>query len=114
MIPLQNQDQLEQLLQRGEYKNAQVFPYVVVYFTADWCGACKKVDLAQLMNGLKGVKWYICDVDKNNYSPGFAGVKTIPSFLPILNGKHQPLVSTNVTEQILWNLYQSLYSSQMN
>jgi thiol-disulfide isomerase/thioredoxin len=108
MTPLQDQEMLEQLLQRGEYKNAQVYPKVVVYFTANWCGACKRVDLSHLINSLEGVRWYICDVDKNNYSAGFAGVKTIPSFLPIRNGKHQQLVSTSATEQVLYSLFQSL------
>ncbi|NDG30438.1 thioredoxin family protein [bacterium] len=110
MMPLQDQEMLEQLLQRGEYKNAQVYPNVVIYFTADWCGACKRIDLSHLINSLEGVRWYICDVDQNNYSAGFAGVKTIPSFLPIKNGKHQPLISTNVTDHVLYNLYQSLYA----
>lgn len=108
MTPLQDQDMLEQLLQRGDYKNAQVRPKVVVYFTADWCGACKRVDLAYLMNSLEGVHWYICDVDDNNYSAGFAGVKTIPAFLPIKNGQHQSLVSTSITEHVLDSLYHSL------
>jgi thiol-disulfide isomerase/thioredoxin len=99
---------LEQLLQRGEYKNAQIHPRVVVYFTADWCGACKRVDLAHIMNSFKDVHWYICDVDKNNYSTGFAGVKTIPSFLAITNGKHQPLISTSNTEDVIFNLFQHL------
>lgn len=108
MIPLQEQDQLEQLLLRGDYKDGQAYPRVVVYFTADWCGACKRVDLPYLMSFIPNTKWYICDVDENNYSPGFAGVSTIPSFLPIRDGKHKPLISTSITEHVAAGLFENL------
>lgn len=101
MIDLQTQDLLESLLRRGEYKNAQVAPFVVIYFTAEWCGACRRLDLRQILSEFPNARWYVCDVDQNNYSAGFCGVKSIPSFMLIFNGKPSPVYSNSETKEVI-------------
>jgi thioredoxin-like negative regulator of GroEL len=70
-------------------------PLVVVYFTAKWCGACKRLDIPTLCQIRRDAMWYKCDVDDNTYTPGYCGVRTIPSFQAIVNGKPVPLFSSS-------------------
>jgi thioredoxin-like negative regulator of GroEL len=101
MTVLQTQDQLEELLRRGEYKDAQVHPFVVIYFTADWCGACRRLNLAQILNEFPSARWFVCDVDDNQYSAGYCGVKSIPSFMVINNGKPSQLFTNSDTLSVI-------------
>lgn len=49
------------------------------------------------------IKWYICDIDENDYTPGYCGVKSIPAFLAIVNGQPQPLfVSSDTMKVAQW------------
>ena len=81
MSPL-SQEVLEQLLKEP---NA---PFLsVIYFTANWCGPCKRVNLQRVTQFRKDIKWYVCDVDVNPYSLGYCGGKQIPSWLALSNGK---------------------------
>jgi thiol-disulfide isomerase/thioredoxin len=61
----------------------------VVYFTATWCGPCKRLapKLAEIVAQNPQIKWLKCDVDRNNYTPGFCNVKGIPSFMAIRDTK---------------------------
>ncbi len=70
-------------------------PLVIVYFTAKWCGACKRLDIPTLCQVRRDAMWYKCDVDDNTYTPGYCGVRTIPSFQAIVNGKAVPLLSSS-------------------
>ena len=84
MIPLQTQIQFEGLLNQESKDNSG---NVIVYFTASWCGACKKLDLDKLQQLDTNIRWYKCDVDENKYTLGYCGLKSIPSFAFIKNGK---------------------------
>ncbi len=46
------------------------------------------------------IKWYECDVDENDYTPGYCGVKSIPAFLAIVNGQAQPLYVQSDTMKV--------------
>ena len=82
MIPLLNQEMFEQLIGRAETKDP--IPTVsVVYFTAKWCGACKRLNLDVLMANHPAVTWYKCDIDENDYTAGFCSIRQIPTFLII-------------------------------
>jgi len=81
MSPL-SQEVLEQLLKEP---NAPFL--VVIYFTANWCGPCKRVGLQRVTQFRKDIQWYLCDVDANPYSLGYCGGKQIPSWLALVNGK---------------------------
>jgi Thioredoxin len=46
------------------------------------------------------IKWYECDVDENDYTPGYCGVRGIPAFLAIVNGNAQPLYVQSDTMKV--------------
>lgn len=81
MSPLSQED-LEKLLKEP---NAPFL--VVIYFTASWCGPCKRVNLQRVTHFRKDIAWYVCDVDTNHYSLGYCGGKQIPSWIALSNGK---------------------------
>jgi thioredoxin-like negative regulator of GroEL len=78
-----------------------------IYFTAEWCGACKALDLEAIQAAgaqtNKSVQWLKCDIDKNNYSPGYCGVRSIPAFVVIHNKKLVATLKSNKTEKaVAW------------
>lgn len=58
----------------------------VIYFTASWCGACKRLDMDFLRAATPYASWLKCDVDQNSYSPGYCGVRAIPHFMVLRDG----------------------------
>lgn len=88
---LMNQAEFETLIGRGEFPDAKVPPFTVIYFTATWCGACKALDTNALELDNPDVNWLKCDVDQNNYTPGYCNIRSIPTFLAI---KNKQIVST--------------------
>lgn len=64
---------------------------MIIKFGAQWCGPCKRLDMDFLTNLSEHIKWYECDIDENDYTAGYCGVKSIPAFLAIVNGQPQPL-----------------------
>ena len=76
---------------------------IVIYFTAKWCGPCKSVNLNRVVNYRKGIDWYLCDVDENDYSAGYCQVRSVPSWLAVHRGKPLPLFqSSNDLEICRW------------
>lgn len=55
----------------------------IVYFTASWCGPCQRLDVAKLDAEAtkKGLTLWKCDVSKNEYTPGYCGIRSIPTFV---------------------------------
>jgi len=55
----------------------------IIYFTAKWCGPCKKLDSEALAKVAeeRGITMWKCDIDVNDYTPGYCGVKSIPYFM---------------------------------
>jgi thioredoxin-like negative regulator of GroEL len=87
---LPNQEFFESLIKKNPSKPHD--PIVIILFSAEaWCDPCKRLDKTFLLNLSDQIKWYKCDVDENDYTPGYAGVKGIPAFLAIINGQVQPL-----------------------
>ena len=111
MRPLESHEYLELLLGRGSAAArdpaataTQALPAAtVVYFTANWCAACRRLDLAALEAAFPGLDWLKCDVDANQYSPGFCGVRSIPSFMLFLKGKAVgPFTSSDTGKVAAW------------
>ena len=75
--------------------------FTVIYFTAAWCGACRSIKPDVLESTLPGVNWLKCDVDMNNYTPGYCNVHSIPTFLIVANKKVVATKSSNKMETIL-------------
>lgn len=89
MIALHDQELFERLIGRvEEEKDALPLPVKsIVYFTANWCGACKKLNLDRIMTENSDFTWFKCDIDKNDYTAGFCEIRQIPTFLMIKNKK---------------------------
>jgi thioredoxin-like negative regulator of GroEL len=99
MIPLQSQEQFEEFI--GRNTNKKPDPIVIVKFSAKWCKPCKNINVPMLLGLSDKIKWYECDIDEHDYTAGYCGIKTIPSFLAIVNGKPQPLLATSDTNQVV-------------
>jgi thioredoxin-like negative regulator of GroEL len=97
---LMEQAEFETLIGRGEYPNAEVPPFTIVYFTAAWCGACRSIDLNSLTTTFPTINWLKCDVDQNQYTPGYCAVRSIPTFLAIKNKKIIDRLQSNDTDVI--------------
>ena len=87
MIPLQTQLHFEDFLKPLTPEGKPNSNAIVVYFTAPWCGACKRLDLQYLETFREDIVWYKCDIDVNKYTLGYCGLSKIPSFAFIQNGK---------------------------
>lgn len=105
---LMTQEEFEVLIGRAEpteeRHSGEPPEATVVYFTATWCGPCRSVRTAELEEGLKGVQWLKCDVDQNDYTPGYCEIRSIPTFLVIKNKKIMGKFSSTSTETILANV----------
>jgi thiol-disulfide isomerase/thioredoxin len=108
MIPLPNHPDFEALFRprrptedgfMGAYDR-----YVVVSFSATWCGPCKRINKKELVEHTPGVKWYAVDVDENETSLGYAGCKGVPSFVIIVDGifKDRKTGATGAADVLLW------------
>ncbi len=96
MTALPSQEFFESLIQ----KNMPHDPIVIIKFTATWCGPCKRIDTTLLLGLHPDIKWYECDLDENDYTPGYCGVKSIPAFLAIVNGVPQPIFQSSDTMKV--------------
>ena len=98
------QEEFEQLIGRQPIPDDVVLPKVtVVYFTASWCGACRRLNLPALEQAFPDVNWLKCDIDANNYSPGYCGVRGIPAFMVFAGGKPQgPFKSSSTEKVVAW------------
>lgn len=99
---LKTQEEFETLLCPPNGNKNDYSPLVIVYFTANWCGACKRIDWSKIQPEKHiGITWLLCDVDKNDYTPGYCGVKSIPAFQALIYGRHEPLFQSNSADDIL-------------
>ena len=101
MTPLPSQEFFESLIK----KNPPVphDPITIISFSASWCGPCKRLDKDYLVGLSDKIKWYHCDIDENDYTAGYCGVRSIPAFLAIVNGNPQPLfVSSDTAKVAQW------------
>ncbi len=95
MIPLPNHEFFESLIKKNPPKPHD--PVVLIKYSARWCNPCKRIDMNYLVGLSDKIKWYECDVDDNDYTASFCGIKSIPAFLAIVNGQPQPLFTSSDT-----------------
>ena len=98
---LETQEQFEILIGRGDHDAPVPNGTTIIYFTATWCGACRRLNLDALEAALPSVTFLKCDVDMNNYTPGYCGVRAIPTFILIHNGAIVNSIQNNDTSKVL-------------
>jgi thioredoxin-like negative regulator of GroEL len=97
-----SQIEFEQLIGLQEPEPGTVLPlFTVIYFTAGWCGACRALDLPAIEAAVPGVNWLKCDIDQNDYTAGYCGIRSIPTFLIINNKKVVEKFSSNNTQKVI-------------
>lgn len=100
MTLLLNQEAFETLL--GRVPTDKPIPsFVIVYFTAEWCKACKKLDLDLIRQTAVKATWMKCDIDKNDYTAGYCGIRSIPTFLVIKDQKVVSQLGDSRTEKVV-------------
>ena len=100
LTPLQTQEQFEILIGRVTTKEP-VPSFCVVYFTAKWCGACKRLDLNKIISAAPNAFWLKCDIDENDYTAGFCGIRSIPTFLVIKDKSVVGTLGSSNTESVV-------------
>lgn len=55
----------------------------IIYFTANWCKACKKLDIEEIKKIAeeKRISIFVCNESTNDYIAGYCGVRTYPTFM---------------------------------
>jgi thioredoxin-like negative regulator of GroEL len=77
----------------------------IVYFTAAWCGPCKRLDLDAIQAAAKdkGIRIYKCDASINEYTSGYCGVRAFPTFLCMKpRAVLKTLKSSNTVDVVEW------------
>jgi len=72
----------------------------IILFTATWCGPCKRINLDLLENKFQA-NWLKCDIDQNDYTAGYCGIRSIPTFMVIYKTKILGTKSSSNTEEII-------------
>jgi len=83
---LETQEQFEELIGRSSSNDLELPPITIIWFSAEWCGPCKRIGISQLISEFD-VNWLKCDVDMNNYTAGYCGIRSVPTFMVIKNKK---------------------------
>ena len=97
-----SQIEFEELIGLQEPEKGTVIPSLtVIYFTASWCSACRRLDLGVIEAATPGVNWLKCDVDQNNYTAGYCGIRSIPSFIVIHNKKVVGTLQASDNQKVL-------------
>lgn len=92
----------EALIGRHEFLDRELPGLCVIYFTASWCGPCRRLRLEEIVGSVSPtVHWYKCDVDANSYTSGYCGIRSIPSFMVIHNKKILGTLSNSDSDKII-------------
>ena len=103
MIPLESQEHFEELFRDSKSEGRSKDNLFIVYFTAAWCQPCKNLDRSQITEfaNKNRIPLYICDAKENNYTPGYANVRSFPTFVAFTLGKEVNRLQSNSTEAVL-------------
>lgn len=74
-----------------------------IYFTASWCGPCKRLDLDSIEAAAKaaGVPLWKVEQTENDYTAGFCDVRSLPTFLLCEPKRIVSKLSSSRTEDIV-------------
>jgi len=107
MTPLPSHEAFETMLRPRRATEEGILdnypPWVCISFTAPWCGPCKRIDKPAIVEATPGIVWYVCDVDKNNTTLGYCGLRSIPSFCLIKDGTFKDRkIASSVDDVLGW------------
>ncbi len=74
----------------------------LMYHTAKWCGACRHVDVPAVVSHAEtfGLTVWKVDQDENDYTSGYCGVRSIPTWQFCVPGKIVSTLQSNDTQKI--------------
>jgi thioredoxin-like negative regulator of GroEL len=74
----------------------------IVQYSAKWCGPCRRLDSETIDAAAKakGLTVWKCDIDANEYTPGYCGVRSIPTFHFCTPGKIMSEIQSADTQQV--------------
>ena len=104
MEPIADQQHFEALYRDLKAEGRRVSDTLfIVYFTAAWCGPCKKLDKDLIVAAAKekGIPIYICDYVTNEYTVGYCMVNSFPTFVAYRLGKEKNRLASNQTEAVV-------------
>ena len=104
MEPIADQAHFETLFRDPKAEGRRISDTLfIVYFTAAWCGPCKKLDRDLIAAAAKdkGIPIYICDYVTNEYTVGYCMVRGFPTFVAFNLGKEKNRLQSNQTEAII-------------
>lgn len=54
----------------------------IQYHTAKWCGPCKRLDIPAVIKAAEeaGLAIWKIDIDENDYTSGYCGIRTFPTW----------------------------------
>jgi len=75
---------------------------VIVKLGASWCGPCKKLDYDTLCQVAqqRGLTLWKCDETLNNYTSGYCGVRSFPTFVFFTPKTVSSIYKSNITEEV--------------
>ena len=74
-----------------------------VYFTATWCGACKRLDLEAVEAAAKSVDIPLWKVEQtvNDYTAGYCNVRSLPTFIFVKPKQIVSNISSSNTDAVI-------------
>ena len=75
----------------------------IVYFSASWCGPCKRLDIDSIEAAAKvqGLPLWKVEQTVNDYTAGFCNVNSLPTFIFFKPKEMVSKASSSVTNDIL-------------
>tara|TARA_Y100001935_G_C16832345_1_gene280011 strand:+ start:170 stop:499 length:330 start_codon:yes stop_codon:yes gene_type:complete len=88
---------------RAEFKEyVKKHPVIIVKFTADWCGPCKKVapHIYNLMAKYYDINYLVVDVDEARDISSYLKIRSIPTLVSFINNGdiHEFLSSSSLDD----------------
>ena len=103
------------ILTLDHYRSLIASGKVVVFFTASWCGPCKKIkqnlwpELRNVYGQVSSIAFVMIDVDKNPEIAEAEGVNALPTFKFYTNGRKAYHDVCGGNETLIKNGTQALY-----
>jgi thiol-disulfide isomerase/thioredoxin len=74
-----------------------------IYFTATWCGACKRLDLDAVEAAAKSVGVPLWKVEQtvNDYTAGYCDVRSLPTFIFVTPKSIVSRISSSATGDVV-------------